>query len=272
MLLGLIALTAAGSATASVQAQILVYDENSVNQHALRAAERVRPGEVTRAVASDFNALLASQEWEVVVLDLPSTLPLGGMGDLTAYVNDGGLAVLSTWFAVYDGGLFDAFGADGGASISFGPVSMDSTGTATADAVFAGVPMPWFDWQDNWGSDGAAFILQPGSEGLATISSAADPIMVIANDGRTIAAPVLDEMDGSTEAELIWENMMNVVLSSVEPCRADIDGDGALTLFDFLAFQNAFDAGARLADFDGDGSLTLFDFLAFQNEFDAGCE
>jgi len=55
-------------------------------------------------------------------------------------------------------------------------------------------------------------------------------------------------------------------------CRADIDGDGSLTLFDFLAFQNAFDAGDPVADFDGDGSLTLFDFLEFQNEFDAGCE
>jgi len=55
-------------------------------------------------------------------------------------------------------------------------------------------------------------------------------------------------------------------------CRADIDGDGELTLFDFLAFQNLFDAGDPAADFDGDGGLTLFDFLAFQNEFDAGCE
>ena len=54
-------------------------------------------------------------------------------------------------------------------------------------------------------------------------------------------------------------------------CRADCDGDGALSLFDFLCFQNLFDAGDRRADFDGDGSLTLFDFLAFQNEFDTGC-
>ncbi|MFI4883113.1 MAG: GC-type dockerin domain-anchored protein, partial [Phycisphaerales bacterium JB064] len=54
-------------------------------------------------------------------------------------------------------------------------------------------------------------------------------------------------------------------------CRADLDGDGQLTIFDFLAFQNAFDAGDLVADFDGDGELTLFDFLAFQNEFDAGC-
>ncbi|MEO1009620.1 MAG: hypothetical protein AAFX79_13745, partial [Planctomycetota bacterium] len=29
----------------------------------------------------------------------------------------------------------------------------------------------------------------------------------------------------------------------VNPCNADFDGDGALTIFDFLAFQNAFDIG-----------------------------
>ncbi len=63
-----------------------------------------------------------------------------------------------------------------------------------------------------------------------------------------------------------------VIYGKRQPCRADLDGDGRLTLFDFLAFQNAFDAGDPIADFDGDGSLTLFDFLAFQNEFDAGCE
>ena len=57
-----------------------------------------------------------------------------------------------------------------------------------------------------------------------------------------------------------------------DDCRADLDGDGQLTLFDFLAFQNAFDMGDPIADFDGDGDLTLFDFLAFQNEFDAGCD
>lgn len=62
-----------------------------------------------------------------------------------------------------------------------------------------------------------------------------------------------------------------VGVQSAAPCRADIDGDGELTLFDFLAYQNAFDAGDLAADFDGDGELTLFDFLAFQNEFDAGC-
>jgi hypothetical protein len=56
------------------------------------------------------------------------------------------------------------------------------------------------------------------------------------------------------------------------PCRVDLDGDGELTVFDFLAFFNAFDDGDPVADFDGDGAFTVFDFLAFQNEFDAGCD
>ena len=63
----------------------------------------------------------------------------------------------------------------------------------------------------------------------------------------------------------------NVVIDGAPPCRVDLDGDGELTLFDFLAYQNLFDAGDLAADFDGDGELTLFDFLAFQNEFDTGC-
>jgi hypothetical protein len=54
-------------------------------------------------------------------------------------------------------------------------------------------------------------------------------------------------------------------------CPADLDGDGALTIFDFLEFQNLFSAGDPAADFDGDGALTLFDFLEFQNQFGMGC-
>ena len=57
----------------------------------------------------------------------------------------------------------------------------------------------------------------------------------------------------------------------VEPCPADFDGDGTLTLFDFLEYQSAFARGEARADIDGDGTLTLFDFLAFQNLFVAGC-
>jgi len=56
-----------------------------------------------------------------------------------------------------------------------------------------------------------------------------------------------------------------------QPCRADFDRDGVLTLFDFLAYQVAFDLRRPEADFDGDARITLFDFLAFQSEFALGC-
>ncbi|MEQ8318172.1 MAG: GC-type dockerin domain-anchored protein [Phycisphaerales bacterium] len=54
-------------------------------------------------------------------------------------------------------------------------------------------------------------------------------------------------------------------------CLADQDGNGALDLFDYFAFQNFFMGDSPVADLDEDGTLTIFDFLAFQNAFEAGC-
>ncbi|MFG0286098.1 MAG: GC-type dockerin domain-anchored protein [Phycisphaerales bacterium JB039] len=70
-----------------------------------------------------------------------------------------------------------------------------------------------------------------------------------------------------------WEMGFDNVLVTVDSagCYADCDGSGALDLFDFLCFQNAFGAGEPYADCDGSGALDLFDFLCFQNEFAAGC-
>jgi hypothetical protein len=55
------------------------------------------------------------------------------------------------------------------------------------------------------------------------------------------------------------------------PCYPDLDGDGDLTLFDFLAYVNLFNAGGDKADCDQSGALDLFDFLCFVNAFNAGC-
>ncbi|MFI4915924.1 MAG: GC-type dockerin domain-anchored protein, partial [Phycisphaerales bacterium JB060] len=54
-------------------------------------------------------------------------------------------------------------------------------------------------------------------------------------------------------------------------CKADLDGDGELTIFDFLEFQRLFDARDVRADVFYDGKFDVFDFLAFFNQFDAGC-
>lgn len=44
---------------------------------------------------------------------------------------------------------------------------------------------------------------------------------------------------------------------------ADFDLDGDADMFDFLAFQTAFDDGDTRADYDRDGGLTFFDFHAY---------
>ena len=72
-----------------------------------------------------------------------------------------------------------------------------------------------------------------------------------------------------TEAAI---DAFEIVQMSCDTCQADVTGDGTLDIFDFLGYQNLFDAGDLRADFDGDGSLTIFDFLAFQTAFDTGCD
>jgi hypothetical protein len=116
--------------------------------------------------------------------------------------------------------------------------------------------------------DGPFFVEIPGQfKGLTT-----GPIEV-----RMRAAYIkFDGIDGSvTEAHGLPrgpEGRVGLEFSHTADCDADFDGDGALTVFDFLAFQNAFDLGLRSADFNGDGRINLFDFLAFQNAFDRGCK
>ncbi|OAB63146.1 hypothetical protein AY599_22720 [Leptolyngbya valderiana BDU 20041] len=111
-------------------------------------------------------------------------------------------------------------------------------------------------------------LLAPASDGVyllvmvlwddAAIVADSDPFYLVF--GQNASPDDLADAVAWVEATLIGS-----------PCRADMDGDGSLTIFDFLAFQNLFDAGDLAADFDGDGELTIFDFLSFQNEFDAGC-
>ena len=55
-------------------------------------------------------------------------------------------------------------------------------------------------------------------------------------------------------------------------CTADVNGDGLLDILDFLAFQQAFQAGDMKADCDADGRLiNPLDFICFQQAFLAGC-
>jgi hypothetical protein len=117
--------------------------------------------------------------------------------------------------------------------------------------------------------DAAVIMLGDAEGGFA-------PPLIHETGGRDTGGAVAD-IDGDGKLDLVAAARDRFRLGILynqtpcEACRVDLDGDGALTIFDFLAFQNAFDAGEPRADFDGDGELTLFDFLAFLNEFQDGC-
>ena len=124
--------------------------------------------------------------------------------------------------------------------------------------------------------------LLPGSAGIDAASAALLPVdaLDVNGDGDTAEALPLDlagaprrtDDSATPDTGAGPAPIPDMGAFELTVCQADFDGDGELTLFDFLAFQNAFDARDPLADFDGDGELTIFDFLAFQNAFDAGCE
>jgi hypothetical protein len=54
-------------------------------------------------------------------------------------------------------------------------------------------------------------------------------------------------------------------------CLADFNGDGALNILDFVAFQSAFQAQDPDADVNNDGAFNILDFVAFQQIFITGC-
>ncbi|UYV11356.1 MAG: PQQ-binding-like beta-propeller repeat protein [Phycisphaera sp.] len=117
--------------------------------------------------------------------------------------------------------------------------------------------------------DGVALLVGAPDGGLALVDLDAHPAGAEFVHART-------DLGGGSPAIAqgiavsMWGD--HVVAFALDPtCFADFDGDGSLTIFDFLAFQNAFDAGDLAADCDGDGTPTIFDFLCFQNAFDAGC-
>lgn len=78
--------------------------------------------------------------------------------------------------------------------------------------------------------------------------------------------PARNRTDGGSQVSLPYE-----VYGSYG-CAADCDGDGAVTIFDFLCFQNAFSTGDSAADCNGDGRIDMEDFACFQTVFAAGCD
>ncbi len=202
---------------------VLVYDDNTVNQLALTAAFEAYPGTTERATSADFNARLTGKTWDAVLVDCPSTIPSGGWGTLTAYVNNGGHVVLSFWdwdnSGSGDPALNAAFDVSVVSSLSLAGLTLFDAGTTN---VFSGVSMPNSSWNDNWIDDGDRFTPLGFAKGIAHVGTSSQPVLVWGNAGRTIAAPIFDEAGpvwlGNGSGVQLWKNMLAKVFTPDASC------------------------------------------------------
>jgi hypothetical protein len=111
---------------------------------------------------------------------------------------------------------------------------------------------------------------RPGDVNGDGVTNVDDRLAIVSILGVAFGDPTYNP-DADLDASGLIDQADVDLWDRLHGCPADLDGDGELTIFDFLAFQNAFDVMDPIADFDGDGAFTIFDFLAFQNAFDAGC-
>jgi hypothetical protein len=73
-------------------------------------------------------------------------------------------------------------------------------------------------------------------------------------------------------AALIDEGVLMLLPNESCPvCSADVNGDGALNVLDFVAFQLLWQDADPAADCDASGDFDVLDFACFQQEFVSGC-
>jgi hypothetical protein len=208
------------SISAAVTADILVYDNETFNAYAQAAANNLS-GTVAVADMSNFNTMLNSQTWDVVLVDCPNTIPAGGWTDLINYTNAGNPVVMSFWdwdndAGQGDPGLNGAFGFTTATSFSLsdGVSTLVESATSAGAAVFNGVPgMPHNSWFDNWADDGDGYTFS-GSEAIAELSGNPDPVTIVNGNGTAIATFAVDEWMGAGAVEF-WEGMATFAMGGV---------------------------------------------------------
>jgi len=103
--------------------------------------------------------------------------------------------------------------------------------------------------------------------GPAALKAGAHPIRVEFFEAGGGAGLILRIEGGPLAKQTVGEDLL---LRAVD-CPPDFNGDGALNVLDFVAYQIAFGAGDLAADMNGDGLLNVLDFVIFQATFSVGC-
>ncbi|UYV12562.1 MAG: hypothetical protein NCW75_14870 [Phycisphaera sp.] len=206
---------------------------------------------------SSRRLMIAGQDLTLLRNDaLPSGVPLGGDVSLAINPVDG-----KEWIA-----------ASGSPMLT--ELERDAAGRLRIDSQISlpGVTSPQ---GLQFGDDGALFVVDGGIIKAFQFSTRGGWQRTDSPLDGMPSGPVFMAGRGRTNYDPATMDDINILPPSGDPgeldCRADLNLDGNLDIFDFLEFQNLFVRGSTWADFDYDSELTIFDFLAFQNAFDAGC-
>jgi hypothetical protein len=176
------------SALSATAGNILLYDDNTNNQNAQAALADLGLA-FTLANSGNFNTLLTGEAWNLVILDLPSTTPSGGFGDLITHISGGGKALMSFWNLQGEAALAAAFEVSVASSFS-SPV--DVSAWDGAHAIFNNpnlIALPLSSWVDDWADDGDRLNALGTAVALAGFTgapAAGEAAIVLGNGGRTL--------------------------------------------------------------------------------------
>jgi hypothetical protein len=174
----------------------------------------------------------------------------------------------------------------GGLAVSHEPNSPYSSGFAySGNEYFSINPIdgyPWFanaggymsiaDWGQLTGETGATYTQFPFPDAGRTIEQYAGAI------GLGVATLDAFLAEARRQSRQHWRPALTAATVGAwvragfgVGCRGDYNGDGAINILDFNAFNNDFQARNPQADFNQDGSYNIMDFVAFINAAAAGC-
>jgi len=194
--------------------EILLYDHNTDNHNAQAALDNLGLT-YTVANAINFNTLLTGSSWDLVVMDVPGTMPNEGFDPLVDYVEGGGSAIMSFWWLQNQPELEGAFEAESVSSFGtpqdvyswdLGHPIWDGVGTLTA-------------WTNSWDDDGDELVLPVSGValgGFAPGAGTADMAAIIYSGNTIYNGFLFDEMTDANGVQLI-ENEVSLLLDVPEP-------------------------------------------------------